>query len=115
MESFHTHPQYDFALELYIRQKKTSKEIIDILIEKGIDPKEARQLAFDIEVNVDQFLRAKGQKEVITGMLMFCGGLLSTFFSYSHAVDRGGGIYIIKIGLIVGGIIMIIRGAQRLM
>jgi hypothetical protein len=91
---------------LLLKQKKNDELIINQLIKQGID----RHYAEMILENVKNDLHDKKQLylHILIGAFILLSGLAMTILSYISAFQ--GGSYLIFYGLVVTGIIVIIRG-----
>jgi hypothetical protein len=105
---------HEEAFLLYTKEQKNIYEIKKILVAKGLSPEEAINIAEEVEHIVEIEIRGKAKGQLTTGIILFLIGCFVTFGSYSNAVERGGGMYIVTYGLILSGIASLIRGAYTL-
>lgn len=105
---------YQEAFNLYTKEEKNIYEIKKILISKGLKPEEAEKTAREVERIVEVEIRGKARSQLVTGVLLFLFGGFITFGSYTSAVDRGGGMYVVTYGLIISGITYLIKGAYTI-
>lgn len=101
---------YEEVFRLYTKEKKNIYEIRNILKEKGIDEKEALNLAEQVEEEVEVKMKNKAITDIVIGLILIFTGSVFTYVSYTSAVERGGGIYFIKYGMVLAGIYSVVKG-----
>ena len=96
------------SVKAFIEAGKTDAEITGWLNKEGIDD----HYAATIIENVRNDFHDKKEfwKHILMGSFMTIGGLLSSYMSYKFAEQAGSGMYIIIWGIVVTGIVTIIRG-----
>jgi len=97
-------------VRLLMKQGMRGPEIIRTLEKEGVDPLYASMLIDNIRT--DERDRRDFWKLIIMGLFFFIGGLTTTYLSYTLAVNTGAGIYFIFWGIVVTGIIFLVRAAS---
>jgi hypothetical protein len=91
-----------------LRQGKSSAEVEDALVEKGIERKTATIVVDKLAVATTSMKKEEGTKNMMIGGLICLVGIVITAATYSSAA--GGGKYVIAWGAIVFGAIRFFRG-----
>jgi hypothetical protein len=94
--------------KILIESGKDDKEIIAELIKDGVD----QHYGNTIIGNVRNDMRDKKEfwKHILTGTFITIAGLLINYLSWKSAEQNGSGMYLLIWGIVVAGIITIIRG-----
>jgi hypothetical protein len=105
------HPQhltvqrlYDFAAHQLLEQGKTSYEVQQLLIQKGLEPASAHYVVTNIEDQIRQAEKKRARRDMLFGGLWLVGGIAAT----------ASGIGLIFWGAIVFGLIQFGRGVAKL-
>ena len=93
---------------ILIESGKDDTQIITELTKDGID----KNYAITIIDNVKKDLHNKKEfrKHVLMGSFMTIAGLLINYLSYKFAEENGSGMFLLIWGIVVTGIITILRG-----
>ena len=69
---------YDYAANLLVNERKNSGEVIDILVEKGIEEANATIVVENIEMQIKQGKKERANKDMLYGALWCIGGTVLT-------------------------------------
>jgi hypothetical protein len=97
-----------YTAKKLILAKKSSAEIRQALLEKGMDEKSADELVADITNQLNTEKKEIAEKDMRHGALWCIGGILVTVLTYSAA--GGHGTYIIAWGAMLFGAIQFFKG-----
>ncbi len=100
---------YDYAVKLLVKEKKTEQEVIDSLINQGIDSESAIAVVQNLQAQIREVKNKQANKDMLYGALWCIGGTVVTFVSMAAA--EGGGTYYMFWGAIIFGAVQFIRGA----
>lgn len=89
-------------------QNNDDATIISELSKKGVEPGYAELLIENVRVDIHN--RKEFWKHIIIGSLIIASGVLVNFLSYWTAVDNGSPSFVIIVGVVVFGVIVLIRG-----
>ena len=110
-------------ISLLLADGESKEKIKKVLIKEGCDIDTAQQLVDRVDNEFQAFKETQEGRELtserykghmIFGVILLIAGILLSLFTYSSAASgRGGGIYIVWTGAIVGGFIEFFRGLFR--
>jgi len=103
---------YSSAASLLITEKKNPGEVINALVQQGVNNEEASRIVEILQGEAEKLGRRKKQKaknDMTYGAIWCIGGILFTAITYS-AASSGGGVYFIAWGAILFGAIQFFRG-----
>ena len=103
---------YDYAAWL-VQAGKTKSQIAGYLKSGGMDQPSADFVAKDIFVLRAKTIRARGLKNMLSGVILLVIGLAITLGAYAIASSNGS--FIVAGGLILGGLVQIVRGLIQLL
>jgi hypothetical protein len=86
---------YEYAANLLANENKNKSEVVQILIEEGIDAESAKVITDNIEVQIRKAKRNRANKDMLCGALWCIGGIVATM------ADLG---YIFWGAIVFGGI-----------
>jgi hypothetical protein len=69
---------YNFAANMLLNDKKTSKDVQLALVEKGLSESAAFTIIHNLEVEIKNAKRESGRKDMIYGALWCVGGTVAT-------------------------------------
>src|SRR5688572_4909579 len=85
---------YDFAANLLVNDKKTSKDVQIALVGKGLSESAAYTIVHNLEVEIKNAKKESGRKDMIYGALWCIGGTVATVanigFIFWGAIVFGG-------------------------
>lgn len=99
---------YEFAANLHIEQKLSKNEVIQKLVEEGLDY-ESSVIVVD---NIRASCRKELRKALFFSLLWLIGGIAVTVISYNAAKD--GGTYYVTWGAILYGLVTTITNFCRM-
>ena len=99
--------------DLHITQNKNKEETINILLERGYDEKVIVEKFNETEALANQKRKQAGSEDVILGSYWFFGGLAITLYTWTIAVEAGGGSYIFAYGPMIYGAVKIFNGKYK--
>jgi len=102
---------YNFATDQIIHQHRTSEDVADMLVQKGMERNAAYNVVDSIYEQINDAKRQRAKKDMLYGGLWFFGGLIVTIVTYSSA--SGGGRYVVAWGAIIFGGIQFFRGLSN--
>jgi polyhydroxyalkanoate synthesis regulator phasin len=95
---------YNYTAHLLISEKRESSEVIQILVEKGIDVETANNIVENINNQIRDRKNKKAYKDMICGALWCIGGIVATVADFGY----------IFWGAIVFGAIQFFKGVSDL-
>lgn len=85
---------YDYAANLFVNEKKTSHEVTKILIENGLDEKDALIVVGNLVMQIKEAKKENAKKDILYGALWCVGGIVLTIsgvgFIFWGAIIFGG-------------------------
>jgi hypothetical protein len=99
MENRETNPQavnefYDYAANLLVNDKKSTKDVQAALVGKGLSESAAYTIVYNLEVEIKNAKKDSGKKDMIYGALWCIGGTAATIadigFIFWGAILFGG-------------------------
>lgn len=72
---------YNFAANQLAKQERRSQEVINMLVEKGIDAETAKEIVRDIKRKIDAAKEAQNEaanKDMMWGAIWCIGGIIAT-------------------------------------
>ena len=98
---------YDYTAE-QIAAGRDREDIVETLMAEGLDEKAANHVIDDINSQVVDDTKKRGQKNMVWGAIWCVGGIIVTAATYSAA--EGGGTYVVAWGAILFGAIQFFQG-----
>lgn len=102
---------YEYAAHLLVKEKKSPDEVINFLVEKGLDEESSRIIVDNLGVHIGDAKKKRAQKDMLYGALWCIGGIVVTAVTYSSA--SGGGRYVVAWGAIIFGAVQFFRGVSN--
>jgi DNA-dependent RNA polymerase auxiliary subunit epsilon len=96
---------YDQAARMLIQEQRTDVEVIDSLVQKGIDGETASKIVFDMQGQISGLKKERARKDMLYGALWCVGGVVAT----------AAGIGFIFWGAIIFGGIQFFKGVVNYM
>jgi len=90
---------YEFAANLLLEQNKSSEEVKNILIEKGLELEVATTIVENLENQIKNAKKEDANKDMLYGALWCIGGLIATISDFGYVFWGAivfGGIQFIK-------------------
>ena len=91
-----------------LTKKKNDEEIITELTKEGIDSNYAVIVLENVKNDI--YDKKEFWKHLIMGSIIVIAGLAINYLSYNHAEETGSGYFLALWGVVVIGIIIIMRG-----
>ena len=99
---------YEYVTKLFLIDNLSYYEVVELLIELGINENNASNIVEDIRQKINDERKDQAILDLIYGLIWCAGGLFVTFFTYNAA--SGGGVYVVFWGAILYGAIRLFRG-----
>lgn len=97
-----------------VKARASSDVVVHELVQRGMDPALARQMVSQIRGKYAASTRKAGLGKLIAGIVITVISVALTIASYSAAVERDEGTYIICCGAILFGLVLTIGGIYQL-
>ena len=91
-----------------IREGMKEEEVIDKLVREGLDKQYCYLIIANIENDVEE--RRDFRKMLFGGLFITAGGLMINLLGYKIGLNFGSSFYYVFWGIVVSGVVMIIRG-----
>ncbi len=110
----HSHPAaFKHARELLMMEQGRER-VIRTIEKDGLSEEDARALVAEAWGDSRGDRRGEGRAELVRGIAMVAGGLISTLVSLFESVTVGSPVYIVFTGLLLYGAFSIISGVKKL-
>ncbi len=71
-----------FATTLLVKEKRSSIEVVNILINTGIDAHTANSIVENIQSQIEDSNKGKGFRDIVYGTMWFIGGIIGTITGF---------------------------------
>ena len=95
-------------VRMRLKQKQTPEQIYNSLEEKGLEPYYIKTIIQNVEDEKDD--KKSFRNSMIMGIGYIVGGIVINIFSYKFAVESNSFVFYIFWGIVVVGIVTVIRG-----
>jgi len=102
---------YKYTLHMVLAENSREKILNDLITTKGLDEATAKEIIGDISSELLKKKKTKGKANLIVGTIIILLGLGVTILSISMA--RKSGLYVLTIGLVLGGFLKIGQGFMQ--
>lgn len=75
---------YDFAANLLVNEKKSSSETKQLLIQEGLDEESAGIVVENLEKQIKEVKKERGNKDMLYGALWCIGGIIATVADFGY-------------------------------
>ena len=102
---------YELTANLLFKQKKTTVETKQILIQQGLTAEAADAIISNLQQQRKQAKNKAARKNMLHGILWCVGGLLVTLLTYNMAEE--GGRYVVAWGAVIFGAYQFFKGFMQ--
>lgn len=75
---------YDFAANLLVNEKKSASETKQLLIQEGLDEESAGIVVKNLEKQIKEVKKERGNKDMLYGALWCIGGIIATVADFGY-------------------------------
>ena len=96
---------YEYAANLMLVQGRSAKRTKELLMEKGLEAKDADIIITDLKEQIKKINNRKAEKDMLYGVLSFLGGVSITIMTYMN-----GRIHLVTLVVTAFGIGLFFKG-----
>ena len=75
---------YEFAANLMVNEKRSNTEVVNLLVEKGLDQESAQTIVSNLEQQIKEAKKKNGQKDMLWGAVWCIGGTVATVADFGY-------------------------------
>jgi len=102
---------YKYTMHMVLAENSRKKILNDLITKKGLDEASAKKIIDNISDELLKVKKAKGKINLILGTIIIALGLGVSILSISIA--RKGGLYLLTIGIVLGGFLKLGQGFMQ--